>query len=332
VKTSSTLFAFIVWISTAVTFFADGLDDFAPTWSSTVTYADGDLVTSGTLTYVAQQDVPINITPGTNAAYWVELGSASPDDPEEEAPGVEETPDPTDVTGLADPGSPNLASGLTDATSRQFVYQQYLDFVGRAPAEAGLAYWAGTLDSGTKSRAKVVDTFVAMPEFDLNVAPVARLYQAYFLRIPNTEGLDYWVDQKLSGAKDTDAISNNFANTAEFKSRYGSLSNSQFVELIYQNVMGRPPAASGLAFWTQELDAGRKTRGSVMTNFSESGEYKAKTLNEVRVMFFFYGLLRRAPAQGGFDYWVGRFDAGDSAEALIDGFLVSPEYQGRFEE
>ena len=40
-------------------------------------------------------------------------------------------------------------------------------------------------------------------------------------------------------------------------------------------------------------------------------------------------MLRRAPDQGGFDYWVQRLDDGDSAIDLVNGFLYSDEYQGR---
>ena len=68
-----------------------------------------------------------------------------------------------------------------------------------------------------------------------------------------------------------------------------------------------------------------------MTGFSESEEYTLRMDHEVYVTMTYIGLLRRAPEQGGFDYWVNRMDGGDSGQILIDGFLNSAEYAARFE-
>ena len=40
-------------------------------------------------------------------------------------------------------------------------------------------------------------------------------------------------------------------------------------------------------------------------------------------------MLRRAPDQGGFDYWVAKLNNGEQPNELINGFISSPEYQGR---
>ncbi len=41
-------------------------------------------------------------------------------------------------------------------------------------------------------------------------------------------------------------------------------------------------------------------------------------------------MLRRALDSGGFAFWFDYMDAGNSARALIDGFLSSAEYRARF--
>jgi hypothetical protein len=108
------------------------------------------------------------------------------------------------------------------------------------------------------------------------------------------------------------------------------LNNEQFVTLVYNNVLGRAPDAGGLAFWKGQLDAGSMTRGQVMLGFSESAEYRETSDSQVYVTMMYIGMLRRAPDAGGFSYWVQYRDAGNSGLALIDGFLASPEYHGRF--
>jgi len=69
---------------------------------------------------------------------------------------------------------------------------------------------------------------------------VVRLYSAYFLRIPDYDGLMYWVNRKTQGTA-LEEISDAFATSPEFQTTYGSLSNAEFVTLVYQNVLGRDP-------------------------------------------------------------------------------------------
>ena len=183
--------------------------------------------------------------------------------------------------------------------------------------------------SGAKTRADVVNFFVFSDEFQEKVAPVSRLYQAYFLRIPDTSGLNYWINLKLGGTSLAD-ISTEFAKAEEFSRLYGTLDDTSFVNLVYTNVLGRPADASGLTYWVNDRLAVGDSRGTVMIGFSESKEYKDVTLNKIRVIAFYYGMLRRAPDQSGFDYWVAKLDAGEAPNDLINGFLASDEYQSRF--
>ena len=103
-----------------------------------------------------------------------------------------------------------------------------------------------------------------------------RLYVAYFLRPPDVGGLRFWIG-RLDGGMSLFAVSQFFSQSQEFRDRYGTLSDPEFVDLVYRNVLGRPPEPNGRAFWAGELSSGRRTRGSVMVGFSESPEFVAKT-------------------------------------------------------
>lgn len=212
---------------------------------------------------------------------------------------------------------------------RLFAMQQYRDFLGREGDPAGVFFWGSHIDIGEHTRAEVIESFFASPEFQGSIAPVARLYFAYFLRIPDYGGLQYWSGQFRGGAS-LDSIADFFATSAEFLARYGALTNEQFVTLVYDNVLGRAPDAGGLAYWTGRLDSGELTRGGVMLGFSESAEYQALIGNEVYVTMMYVGMLRREPEQAGFDFWVGYMDSGNSGLDLIGGFLGSAEYRQRF--
>jgi uncharacterized protein YkwD len=105
---------------------------------------------------------------------------------------------------------------------------------------------------------------------------VYRLYRAYFLRAPDTAGHAYWAEEYASGRRPLVAISESFARSGEFVARYGSLTQAQFVALVYRNVLGRAPDKAGEDHWVQRLRGGT-SRGAVMVGFSESPEFQRKT-------------------------------------------------------
>lgn len=65
--------------------------------------------------------------------------------------------------------------------------------------------------------------------------------------------------------------------SAEFTGHYGSsLTNSQFLTLLYANALHRAPDAGGLAWWLTEMSSNPSaTRASAVTSFSESTECQA---------------------------------------------------------
>lgn len=166
-------------------------------------------------------------------------------------------------------------------SNRAFVELLYQNVLGRAGDGGGLAHWTSVLDGG-KPRGEVMVGFSESNEFvtasagDIerveHAGPIARLYLAYFLRPPDTDGVRYWIGTNLPYR----AISDAFAASSEFQQRYGNLSNDGFVDLVYQNVLGRPADAAGRAYWIGEMARG-VSRGQIMLGFSESAEFVVKT-------------------------------------------------------
>jgi len=126
-------------------------------------------------------------------------------------------------------------------------------------------------------------------------ANIARLYSAAFNRAPDQAGLNFWEDTYASNvsssakaagyytalAQTNDgsgvSIATNFMQSSEFQSRYGSLSDTAFVTLMYQNVLGRAPDQTGLTFWVNQIEVAHQTREIVLVGFAESPENVAKT-------------------------------------------------------
>ena len=101
-----------------------------------------------------------------------------------------------------------------------------------------------------------------------------RMYKAAFNRIPDEEGLGYWISQMDDGLTIEETAAK-FIDSAEFKQQYGiNLSNLEFVKKSYENILGREPDASGLDWWLGQLNSGIKNRAKVLADFSEALENK----------------------------------------------------------
>ena len=104
-----------------------------------------------------------------------------------------------------------------------------------------------------------------------------RLYQASFARAPDEAGFRFWVAQSSAG-DDPNSIATSFISSSEFKSKYGvDVTNAQYVDLLYQNVLDRLPDAAGQAFWVDMLQSAGLSRQDVLLSFANSPEDIAKT-------------------------------------------------------
>jgi len=107
-------------------------------------------------------------------------------------------------------------------------------------------------------------------------ARVWRLYQAFYLRQPDRGGIDYWTSVRSGGTELSD-IAYQFAVGPEFQALYGQLTNGEFVDLVYTNVLCRTAEGEGRAYWVGLLDSGSLTRWDMMVNFVELEEYLTRT-------------------------------------------------------
>ncbi|HRX69807.1 MAG TPA: DUF4214 domain-containing protein [Candidatus Competibacteraceae bacterium] len=211
----------------------------------------------------------------------------------------------------------------SSAASTAFASALYTQFYGRDGDAEGIAFWADQIDACALTPAAVVMDFFQAAEFAEVVAPTARLYFAAFNRIPDGAGLDFWVRRNRAGSSLT-AIAAFFVESVEFVNRYGAgLSEAAFVDVLYQNVLGRVADAQGRAFWVAALTAGRMTRGQVLLGFSESPENRAKTAAEIQVTLLYEGLIGRPPTPA--ELQAGR---NQPLEALINALLNSSVYAG----
>jgi hypothetical protein len=122
-------------------------------------------------------------------------------------------------------------------------------------------------------------------------------------------------------------------DSGEFQTKFGSnLTNGQFVERMYNNILLRPSDPGGFNFWVGQLNSAQMTRAQVALAFLDCAEFQnlAVSQNRVDVSLLYFDMLRRDPDLGGFAAGVGAMNAGVPFTSVIEGFLNSAEYQSRF--
>ena len=106
-------------------------------------------------------------------------------------------------------------------------------------------------------------------------AKMFRLYNAAFKRLPDPDGLKYWIGKYTSGENDDRTVASSFIASSEFKERYGeNVSNADFVETLYINILGRDYDQEGYNYWLGNLNNGIETRYELLLGFAESTENK----------------------------------------------------------
>lgn len=88
-----------------------------------------------------------------------------------------------------------------------------------------------------------------------NAQKIAGLYAAFFERAPDAAGLSYWEGQ-FTGNATVNTIAVQFAANPVFAATYGSLTDVQFVNAVYQNVLGAAGDAAGVDYWVSQLKTG----------------------------------------------------------------------------
>ncbi|MFY0679753.1 MAG: DUF4214 domain-containing protein [Thalassovita sp.] len=206
----------------------------------------------------------------------------------------------------------------------------------------GSATVVDTLTGGTGNDLLLGDGHQAIYTEE-SAAQVYRLYQATLDRNPDRAGQIAWSNSLESGERSLQGVAAGFTGSLEFQSTYGALADTGFVDLLYQNVLGRAADAGGLATWTGGLAAGM-TRAEVVIGFSESQEFVTSTQNAAaafardanpanwtdEVFRLYQATLDRNPDEGGMLNWTKALSEGRPLLDVIEGFTGSQEFQNTY--
>ncbi|MGI8919430.1 MAG: Calx-beta domain-containing protein [Pyrinomonadaceae bacterium] len=218
-----------------------------------------------------------------------------------------------------------------------FVRQQYLDFLNREPDPGGHAAWQAVINGCAQgdtscNRIHVSSSFFRSPEFQGRGYFVYRFYPVSLGRKPDYD--EFTPDiAKVSGfLSDAELEAAKGAFIAEFMSRpafvttYNGLNDTQYVDTLLTTAGVTSPNRD---FWIAALGNGTRTRATVLRDISESSEVYNKYFNQAFVVMQYFGYLRRQP-DALYLSWIAHLEATSDYRSMINGFMNSLEYRGRF--
>ncbi|MCL2080414.1 MAG: DUF4214 domain-containing protein, partial [Oscillospiraceae bacterium] len=155
-----------------------------------------------------------------------------------------------------------------------FVDVLYNTLLNRAPDASGKNNWTGQLSDGMP-RENIFAGFVNSVEFAdicnsygitrgtyepppgaLSRVFVARLYRTILLRTPDSNGLDGWQNALNNGIVTGAEVAYGFFYSGEMFSKSVNMNDDQFVEILYNSLLGRASDPSGKAYWINQLRSG----------------------------------------------------------------------------
>jgi len=208
-------------------------------------------------------------------------------------------------------------------STETFTEQLYLTYLGRPSNEVGKAYWVRQIDSRVLTASEVTLNFIESQEFIDSVSPITLLYYAYFNRIPDIEGLLFWINKFKSGIS-IQKISSEFAASIEFQAGYAGLPNNDAIfDKLFSNVFQRQATFTAKTHWINAFESGQKL-ADIMIIFSTSPEFITLNRDEIQITLEYFGILGTQPTRE----QVNEAIVENDSVALITRLYTSDLYQG----
>ena len=265
--------------------------------------------------------------------------------------------------------------------AHEFVRMQYVDFLRRQPDLPGWAHWESEITQCSNSafrlpgetEAGCVDrkrdntsaAFFMSPEFSNMGYFVLRVYRGSLGRMPHFGGGTGPADEFTRDAAtvaqnivqndalvpsvinaNKQAFVNAFVNRADFRAIYDGLSNTQYVDRLFQMTSVAPTTAerdtliaeaglpNGRASVLFKIVDGTTTiaDGHLVFNTTYGKKFYDALFNAAFVQMEYFGYLQRDPDPDGYSFWLGKLNQSGSWQnaEMVRAFIVSPEYRSRF--
>jgi hypothetical protein len=137
-------------------------------------------------------------------------------------------------------------------------------------------------------------------------------------RSPDSAGFANWVGQMEAGLSPA-TVDAAFVASPEYILNHGN-NTTQWLNGIYQDLLGRSIDATGLTFWTSQLSGGASAF-AVAAGIETSVERDSIIVAQDYLRF-----LNRSASTAEIDFWASQMEKGVNAEAVASAIVGSPEF------
>ena len=116
-----------------------------------------------------------------------------------------------------------------------------------------------------------------------SIDTIQQAYIAYYGRPGDPGGVNFWCEKLDNENGNLDAIIGQFGSSDEFEGRYGSFSNGELIDTIYQQMFGRAPDESGREFYVGRLNSGAMTLQTITLNVLYGSTGTDATIIDTRI-------------------------------------------------
>ena len=248
-------------------------------------------------------------------------------------------------------------TSTTAATAEAGQVSAYYDAILSRPPETGaIDYWLGQADRVEALGADLAEVWYAMgatffgsPEylsFGRDSTDFVRdLYAAFFNRVADDSGLEYWTSEIAAGLP-REAVLTSFLFSPEFTSRtrerFGDSAARAEVNVVldfYRGILGRLPDDAGFDYWVGRFrDAQCQSSAAIVAEveaisagFTTSAEYQQRArTNGQFVSDMYNAFMRRGAERAGVSFWEFQLSSGRrDREAVRRAFISTPEFTAR---
>jgi len=269
--------------------------------------------------------------------------------PDDSTPTPEPTPNQpvSNNPTTTEPTNSNNTNQVTKEQATSFVSRMYNDALSRDAEPTGLNYWVNQLVEQKIDGAGLAKGFICSKEFaekNLNNEEYVKvLYETFFGRSADADGLKYWVDILNSGKPRTEVLAG-FVNSREFSnvcdesgivrgtmeadgsSIYNPGVNS-FVNRMYKKALDRKGESVGVEYWSYSINKKQFSPEEVAKRFFLSEEYAKKEVSDEEYVETLYEtFMGRSSDADGKAYWLNALKSGKTRESVLEGFSRSREF------
>ncbi len=214
----------------------------------------------------------------------------------------------------------------TMTETQRFVATMYFAFFGRYPSQAEIDFQGGALGANPTDAQKrdLAVAFLNSAEFNAAGKFAAGLYVGLLNRDAEYSG---WVFQRnavATGQVSTTALVTNFLTTLEYQLQHPNQTRTDFVEMLYRQVLLRTPSPAELQFQTDALTAQitggtpeASARTTMAVNFLNSTEFRIGTGPRLYAFLLYALFLQRDPTPAEFTAFRNALAGGASLSDLV---------------